>query len=964
MNRKIRFEDDNQKPCPSDEVTDKDNVKKRKNQRKFAHEEPSAKEKAKTNAVTNEQAGKAFTPLEDTSVVRNTVNNRIGLANIAGFQHGAADLLRNIAPEETPDRNVAASATKFALEAGATTLSKMTVNQNPKKKSTLTNKKSELQLEPDNSNDENNVETPNLKAEQTPAPVSAVDEVADGMDNKIGGEAIAADNNQDNDNADIIADPEVYTDSIEETISGSDSKDKQTSDDSAINTVVDTNTDAVSDVDARTNDINDTVINGNTVDNASSGSASGKPNSKLIFTKDEKAVTTLEKKSDKISEKLEKAKNKLPTKKVKKKQLVFDEAKGKTVSVLTHEKEKIPIGEAKWNKPKDVSMAAKAVGAVTSVTVTKVHSKIHQVEHENVGVKTAHKAELVTESGYRGAKRTATTAYRFYKNRPYRRVAKLEQKSIKNRMKLDYKTALRDNPKLKNNPFSRFMQKRAIKRNYAQDLRNAKKAAVTTEKAAGIIAKAGNAVTAVIRKNPVFLIKAGLLVLILFLIMSMLTMCVAMFSGGSTFMGALSYPSETKDINDASILYTEMETDLQLYINDIRSNQPGYDEYRVNADVISHNPFELMAFLSAVYDDFTYSRIVPVLRDLFAEQYQLTLTPTVEIRGSGDDRYYWHILNVRLTSQPLSSVLAGWMDSDQTQHYGVLMYSNGARQIVGNPFDFDWLSNVTSLYGYRIHPISGFKDFHWGIDIGLPTGTPIMSGLTGKVVAVGYDAGGYGNYVVVENEEGIQARYAHCHEVSVTRNQTVELGDVIATVGNTGASTGAHLHIEVSVDGQRVNPIFFVETGNEGKSHVSPGLPGGLAIPEYPGAPMDDARFAAVTEEAMKHLGKPYVWGASGPSSFDCSGFVWYVLNQSGTASFGRTTAQGIFNMTTPITKENLQPGDLVFLTGTYSTTDYVTHIAIYIGNGMVIHAGNPISYASINSSFWVNHYYASGRLP
>jgi cell wall-associated NlpC family hydrolase len=293
------------------------------------------------------------------------------------------------------------------------------------------------------------------------------------------------------------------------------------------------------------------------------------------------------------------------------------------------------------------------------------------------------------------------------------------------------------------------------------------------------------------------------------------------------------------------------------------------------------------------------------------------------------------------------------------------MYSNGARQMVGNPFDFDWLGNITSLYGYRIHPISGNKEFHWGIDVGLPTGTPILAGLTGKVVAVGYDAGGYGNYVVIEDENGLQARYAHCHEVLVSNNQPVEKGDVIATVGNTGASTGSHLHMEISVNGQRINPIFFVETGNEGKApSTMPGTPGGFVIPEYPGAPMDDARFAAIMEEAMKHLGKPYVWGAQGPNSFDCSGFVWYVLNQSGVASFGRTTASQIFNLTTPIAKENLQPGDLVFLTGTYSSPGPISHIAIYIGNGNVIHAGNPVSYASIHSAYWQKHYYVSGRLP
>jgi len=311
----------------------------------------------------------------------------------------------------------------------------------------------------------------------------------------------------------------------------------------------------------------------------------------------------------------------------------------------------------------------------------------------------------------------------------------------------------------------------------------------------------------------------------------------------------------------------------------------------------------------------------------------------------------------------MSAVLNARMDSDQRQHFNVLMMSNGARQIVGNPFDFDWLPNLTSLYGYRIHPISGVKQFHWGVDIALPTGTPILAGLTGMVVAVGYDAGGYGNYVVIEDVNGLQARYAHCHEVLVSEGQTVDRGDVIATVGNTGASTGAHLHMEISIDGQRRNPIFFVETGNEGQPPLTTG--GWASIPAYPGAPMDDAVFAAMMDEAMQHLGKPYVFGASGPNSFDCSGFVSYVVNRSGW-SIGRLGAKGLSNICTPVSPADAQPGDLVFFWRTYDAPDpnAPTHVGIYIGNGMMIHAGSPVSYASINTTYWQNHFWGFGRLP
>jgi cell wall-associated NlpC family hydrolase len=126
---------------------------------------------------------------------------------------------------------------------------------------------------------------------------------------------------------------------------------------------------------------------------------------------------------------------------------------------------------------------------------------------------------------------------------------------------------------------------------------------------------------------------------------------------------------------------------------------------------------------------------------------------------------------------------------------------------------------------------------------------------------------------------------------------------------------------------------------------------------------MDDARFAAMMEEAQKHLGKPYVFGASGPDKFDCSGFVCYVLNHSGVASVGRTNAQGIYNKCTPVSPENARPGDLIFFSGTYSTPNNCTHVGIYIGNGQMIHAGKPVRYSSLDQQYWQDHFFAFARI-
>lgn len=144
-------------------------------------------------------------------------------------------------------------------------------------------------------------------------------------------------------------------------------------------------------------------------------------------------------------------------------------------------------------------------------------------------------------------------------------------------------------------------------------------------------------------------------------------------------------------------------------------------------------------------------------------------------------------------------------------------------------------------------------------------------------------------------------------------------------------------------------------------------VPGGGQHPDYeiPLDALSDERFAAMIGEAEKYLGYPYVWGGSSPStSFDCSGFVCWVINQSGAGSIGRTTAQGIFNYTTPIAPSEAKPGDIIYFTGTYDSGSAVSHVGIYVGNGMMIHCGNPIQYASVNSPYWQQHFYSYGRLP
>ena len=129
---------------------------------------------------------------------------------------------------------------------------------------------------------------------------------------------------------------------------------------------------------------------------------------------------------------------------------------------------------------------------------------------------------------------------------------------------------------------------------------------------------------------------------------------------------------------------------------------------------------------------------------------------------------------------------------------------------------------------------------------------------------------------------------------------------------------------------------------------------------EIPAEYLTDERFNTLITEAEKYLGYPYVWGGSSPStSFDCSGFVSYVLTNSGLCNTGRLGAQGLYNISTPVSAP--QPGDLVFFVGTYDTTG-VSHVGIYVGDGMMLHCGDPIQYSNLNTSYWQSHFYAYGR--
>ena len=533
---------------------------------------------------------------------------------------------------------------------------------------------------------------------------------------------------------------------------------------------------------------------------------------KLQFNKDKavpekpksRKLVKAERQVERTGKKLEKAKNNLPAKRKLRYERIFDEKIGKANRKLHFEKEVKTQGEhlkgAKSLRP---------VKAGLNTVIVKAHGKIHQVEHENVGIKAAHRIEMIAEGGIR-------SAIRYHKTAPYRKVAKLERQAAKKSINMVYQKTLAGNPNLKSNVFSRMWQKRKIKKEYAKKAREAQKTAKKAGKATTDTVK--NTVSFV-AKHPVATIIILLISLLTFLIMSMCSMGGGMGGSGISGIVTSSYLAEDDDIDNAEIAYTEWETNLRLQIANAEINHPDYDEYKYNIGNIGHNPYELMAYLTAVYQEFTFDDISSELQAIFNEQYSLIFTETTETRYTEPDDeddepmpYEYKILTVTLESHSFIDVIFSKMDTEQLQHYSVLMTTKGGRQYAGSPFNFNWLPYIIDSYGWRIHPITGIKDFHRGIDIGLPTGTEIHSAQDGTVTFTG-DSGDYGNIVVIENDKGIVTKYAHCDGIYVSEGQKVTANEFIATVGNTGNSTNPHLHFEILINGKYLNPIYFTHTG-------------------------------------------------------------------------------------------------------------------------------------------------------
>lgn len=509
---------------------------------------------------------------------------------------------------------------------------------------------------------------------------------------------------------------------------------------------------------------------------------------------------------------------------------------------------------------------------------------------------------------------------------------------------------------------------KSVKTGVKGTARMVQKSAIKVQQAAKYIAAVARKAVA----NPVFVKAAGLLACIIFV--AALVMSVA--SAVSSIIPAISLKSEDKELTKTYKYVTELDARLTKEIQDIPKETRNVDQFHYYVNGYEVNPASIvfsteadliLLFFDTKYDDYAFDKwiyglfggtnVQSEVDKLHNTLYNYTTERwKEEIEHTGTDENgesysytetIWH-LDVNIHMESFSTYLNRNIDtllSKDEQSRMEALQTVGVYTVkkeLGNPFkDKPW--GISSRFGWRLHPISGELSEHNGIDIAMEGGTPINNVLYGKVTTVAYDENGYGNYVVVTWGER-EVLYAHMSSVAVSAGQTILKGDIVGYVGSTGSSTGNHLHIEYKKKGYLLNPQFYLDGATAGAGIPSEG-------------------YSDLIAYAEQYLGLPYLFGGSAPPRFDCSGFICWVYTNSGTRNLPRTTAQGIYNQTTPIRESEAQPGDLVFFHNTYDSPNPITHVGIYVGNGQMLHAGDPIQYTSFHTSYWQKYNPVFGRL-
>lgn len=382
-----------------------------------------------------------------------------------------------------------------------------------------------------------------------------------------------------------------------------------------------------------------------------------------------------------------------------------------------------------------------------------------------------------------------------------------------------------------------------------------------TDKAEDLAGRMAETVKEYFEEHPGIILTASLLLIVFLVVSASLSSCSMVAGGVKSTTIATTFTAEDSDLVQVEENYVAIEAGIQNRIDHIESEYPGYDEYNYSCAEVSHNPFELAALLTVLYENYTPDQVQSMLETISEYQYQITTQSVTETRTRTETRT------------------------------GSITVTNADGTTTSVPTSYE----VEVEYEYKILNVT----------------------LTNNGISAAVNA------------------------LNLTQDQMERYQILLETKGN-----------KEDVFGENV--------------YAAPGVSQEYEEYAVPGEYLTDQQFANMLNEARKYLGYPYVWGGSSPStSFDCSGFVSYVINHCGNGwNYGRLTANGWKNVTARVNASDVQPGDLVFFQGTYNTAG-ASHVGIVVdpANKTMIHCGNPIQYASYDTPYWRAHAYCYGRL-